>query len=789
MTTPADTGLDCLRQAPLSYAQEGLWLHSQLGPGSGFYNNVLVVRMQGRLDVAALQRSLGAIVGRHETLRTTFPMIDGQPVQWIARSYRLPLPVADGTGPAVEDGLDAALRHAAEIGAAPFDLAARPLIRAGLIRIASDDHLLVVAMHHLVSDGGSITILMGELVALYSADVQGGASPLPELPLQHADFVERQRGRVSEARRAEGIAFWRRQLEGIPTLLALPTDRPRPRNLSHRGGLHHLRLPPELTPALQGLAHRHGVTLYMLLLAGLQVLLRRYTGQRDVVVGTPMTHRIRPELRGMIAYLANTLAMRTSFTDDCTFGELLRRVGATATAAYAHSYVPFEQVVQALRPARAAGHHPVFQVVLSLHETLSGDLDQSRFAIPGLQLSFPPHLDIGTSRFDLTLCVHQAPDRIGIDVEYSADLFERATVERLAGHLERLLTGAARTPDTPISALPLLTEPELRIATGDGPDAAAPATSTPAAWLASNTSPLGGSGRVVVAGDLPDGWLAQLEVASTARGRGLLQAGDDWPAAVRGQQDVVVGIADSVLAGRDVKPWEGTRPRAVVLVGEPPLVAPWRRWLQRGGPPVAVLYTAAGCAACCWLHQAPGGARPLGHGVAGRRLYVLDEQLQPVPPGVAGRLHVGGPHVGGPPHGDQTGGWAPDPFVEAPNARMLATDDLARSRPDGTVELLGSVSAPCQVEGVPVAPCLLEALLGEHPSVRDALVVSGAASSHQDRLVAWVVPEPGTTLSDVELRRYLRERLPPHLVPEEVGLARRLPRRPDGRLDRHAMRP
>ena len=781
MTSPAGVGLERLRQAPLSDAQEGLWLHSQLDSGSGFYNNVLVVRMQGKLDVAALRRSFDEIVRRHETLRTTFPTVDGQPVQWIARSYRLPLPVADAAGRDDRARLAEALRRAAEIGGAPFDLAARPLIRAGLTRVAPDDHLLVIAMHHLVSDGASMTILMGELAAMYTAEVQGLGSPLPELPLQHAEFVEQRQGRVSAARRAKGIAYWRRQLDGIPTLLALPTDRPRPRAISHRGGLHHLRLPAELTAALQGLARRHGVTLYMLLLAAFQLLLHRVTGQRDVVVGTPMTHRIRPELRGMIAYLANTLAMRARFTDDCTFAELLRRVRTTATAAYAHSDVPFEQVVQALRPPRAAGHHPVFQVVLSLHETLSGDLDQARFELPGLRLSFPPHLGTGTARFDLTLCVHQAPDRIGIDLEYNADLFEQPAVARLGRHLERLLDAAAQAPDARISALPLLTDSEVRVATGAGQRSAARGTST--AWLASSASPLGGAERVVVAGALPDSWRSQVESAVTILGAELVRAGDDWASAVRGPGDVVVGLAGGALAAHAASSWVDPRPGAVVLVGEPPLAAPWRRLSERGRLRVAVLYApeATGCAAHCWLDDAPGNARPVGRAVSGRRLYVLDEHRRPTPPGVAGRLHVGSLPVG--PAAD----WLPDPFA-GDEARMVATDDLARRLPDGSVELLGSLSAACEVEGMPVLPCLLEALLGEHPGVRDALVVTGTAGGRPDRLIAWVVPEPGTTLSDVELGRWLRDRLPRHLVPAEVSLARRLPSRPDGRLDRHAMR-
>jgi len=437
-----------------------LWFLQQLEPTNSVYNNVLLIRFEGRLDVAVLERSVNELIQRHEALRTCFAVADGVPVQFAVPELALALPVVEVPPAADGDPFAEALRRATEDAGLPFDLAAdRPPVRVLLLQIGAEDHLLLLAVHHIVCDGESITTLMRELVGLYSASVEGQASPLEALPTQYIDAVNKRHRQLSGERLAVGIDYWKRQLADAPPLLELPLDRPRPAVESFRGDLHRIVLPRELTAALRAFSRQQGVTLYMTVLAALQVLMYRCSGQSDVLVGTPITGRTRGELRGMVGYLVNTIVLRTRLRGDLTIRELLKEVRGTATEAFRHSYVPFERVIQALRPPRSRSHHPVFQVFLSFHERGGGWLHESSFEIPGLRVSFP-QVDIGGSRFDLSLCLHEAADSLGIDFEYSSDLFDLPTIERMAQHFQVLLDGMVRAPDTAVDELPLLTETE-----------------------------------------------------------------------------------------------------------------------------------------------------------------------------------------------------------------------------------------------------------------------------------------------------------------------------------------
>ncbi len=443
-----------------------MWFLQQLEPDASVYNNVLLIRFEGGLDVAVLERSLNELVRRHEALRTCFTVVDGVPAQLAVPELVLALPVVDVAAVGDGDGFAEALRRAAEEAGRPFDLAAeRPPVRALLLRVAAEDHLLLLTIHHVICDGESITTLMRELVALYSALVEGQPNPLEALPAQYIDAVHKRHRRLGGERLAAGIDYWKRQLDDAPPLLELPLDRPRPAVQSFRGGLHRIVLARELTGALRAFSRQQGVTTYMTVLAALQVLLHRYSGQQDVLVGTPVTGRTRGELRGMVGYLVNTIVLRTRLADSLTVRELLKGVRGTALEAFRHSYVPFERVVQALRPPRGRSHHPIFQVFLSFHsfhERGGGWLHESSFEIPGLRMSFP-QVDVGGSRFDLSVCVHEAVDSLGIDFEYSSDLFDLATIERMAQHYQVLLDGIVRSPDTLIDELPLLSEAEQEL--------------------------------------------------------------------------------------------------------------------------------------------------------------------------------------------------------------------------------------------------------------------------------------------------------------------------------------
>jgi amino acid adenylation domain-containing protein len=437
--------------APLSFHQEGLWLADQLSPGSASYNNVLGLRLRGHLDGAALERTLAELVRRHQALRTTFDLVDERPVQRIAACLDVSLPVVD-LGPVSESAL---LERAAEEAGRPLDLRRGPLLRPVLLRVAPDDHLLVVVLHHIVADGWSVGILVRELAAIYAAFASGLPSPLAEPRVQYADYAIRQRERLRGERMESELAHWRRQLEGAPQHLALPTDRARPAVQSSRGASHRFRWPAEFAERLRARCRAEGVTLFTGLLAAYQALLHRYSGQDDVLVGTPITNRFQTELEGVFGYFLNMLVIRADFAGDPSFRELVARVKAASIRAFSHAELPFDKLLEALRPVRDPSRSPVFQVAFALQGGAGEDLGMSGLAIPGLDVA-PTEIAPQASKYDLTLCVIDAADGLTGHLEYSADLFDAGTIARMADHLEVLLDAAFRNPDLPVSRLPLL---------------------------------------------------------------------------------------------------------------------------------------------------------------------------------------------------------------------------------------------------------------------------------------------------------------------------------------------
>jgi amino acid adenylation domain-containing protein len=459
--------------APLSLHQEGLWLVSQLSPESSFYNNVLGLRLRGRLDVAVLERALGEVVRRHEALRTTFDVVDDRPVQVIRATWELALRVVDLGGA----GETLLRQRAAEEARRPLDLREGPLIRPTLLRIAPGDHLLVVTLHHIVADGWSVGILLRELTALYAALAAGRPSPLPEPAGQYADYAVRQRERLEGPGLERELAWWRSELEGAPQFLDLPTDRPRPPVQGFAGATHRFHWRGSLVDRIRELCRSEGTTLFMTLLAAYQTLLHRYGAQDDVVVGTPITNRFRSDLEGVFGYFLNMLAVRADLGGDPSFREVLARVRRSALRAYSHADVPFDRLLEALRPARDPGRSPVFQVAFALQGSLGDDRPEAGPAIPGLEVE-PLEIAPGASKYDLTLCMFDQPDGLTGHLEYRTDLFDEATVARMAGHLEGLLDAALREPDRPVSRLGLLGPAErtrLLYEWNDGEDADASA--------------------------------------------------------------------------------------------------------------------------------------------------------------------------------------------------------------------------------------------------------------------------------------------------------------------------
>jgi amino acid adenylation domain-containing protein len=441
------------RPLPASFAQQRLWFLDQLEPGSASYNIPTAVRLSGTLDVAALETALNEVVRRHEVLRTTFAAKDGQPWQTIAPSLTIPLPVSDLSAlPDGEREAEAA-RLTEEESRRPFDLAAGPLIRARLLRLGDQEHVVLVNMHHIISDGWSMGILVRDVGELYLASTRRVSSPLPELPLQYADFSVWQRewlrGDVLQAQ----LDYWKHELAGVP-VLEVPTDSPRPPAMSLRGAVRSVEIPKALIAELRGLSRQEGATVFMALLGAFQTLLHRYSGQEDVVVGTPIAGRTRSEIENLVGFFVNTLVLRGDLSGDPSFRELLRRVRRASLGAYAHQDLPFEQLVGVLHPERDPSRTPIFQVMFAMQDAPLPSLSTPELSMAVLDT------DSGTAKFDLTLLASETEGGLQLRLEYSTDLFEEATVDRMLGHLRTLFESILADPDQPVATLPMLTEAE-----------------------------------------------------------------------------------------------------------------------------------------------------------------------------------------------------------------------------------------------------------------------------------------------------------------------------------------
>jgi amino acid adenylation domain-containing protein len=443
------------RSAPLatSLAQQRLWFLHQLDPAASLaYHMPAAYRLRGPLDRDALRAALDRLLARHEALRTTFAVDGGVPHQ-VVSAMRCALLEHDLSGQP-----EAALADlcASEI-ARPFDLGAGPLLRAILVRLGPDIHQLLILQHHIVSDGWSLGVMLAELAALYDAFSRGEPDPLPPLALQYADYAAWQRAPAQQLARAQQTAYWREHLAGAPALLALPTDRPRPARQSYRGASVAVALPAELSAGLRALSQAHGATLFMTLLAAWSTLLARYSGQDDIVVGTPVANRARPELEGLIGFFVNTLALRVNLAADPDVSSFIAQIKTGTLAAYAHQEVPLDEVVDAVKPVRSLAYSPLFQTVLALNNTPSKE--GARFGDLRLEAAATPQR---TTHFELSLLLDDDGAAVAGQIEYSTDLFERGTIERLAAGLQVLLAAMVANPAMAISRLPVMPEPERK---------------------------------------------------------------------------------------------------------------------------------------------------------------------------------------------------------------------------------------------------------------------------------------------------------------------------------------
>ena len=437
---------------PLSFAQERLWFMDQLQPNTPLYNIPDTHSFKGPLDLDALQRSLTEIVRRHEILRTTFQMVDGQPVQVIAPPQPRAVPVIDISHLPDAERTAEARRLADEESTQPFDISCGPLFRMQLVRLAEEDHLLLFTMHHIISDGWSLQVMASELGTLYEAYKSGQTSPLPELLIQYVDFAVWQREWMQGEVLEKQLSYWREQLGEDLTELELPFDYARPARQSFRGDAEGIELNAKLTPRMKEIAREQGATLFMTLLAAFNVLLWRYTGQEDLSVGTPIANRTRAETENLIGFFVNTLVLRTKMNASSSFRDLLEQVRETTLGAYDHQDVPFEKLVEELQPERNLNRNPLFQVLFALQD--SGELKLS-----GLELTWMDTKN-EISKFDLSFYIHDTPTGFYCWFEYDRDLFERATMARMLKHFEVLLERIATNPDAKLSELEILTQAE-----------------------------------------------------------------------------------------------------------------------------------------------------------------------------------------------------------------------------------------------------------------------------------------------------------------------------------------
>ncbi|WP_371502640.1 condensation domain-containing protein [Kitasatospora sp. NBC_00374] len=546
--------------APLTFAQRGMWFLDQWQPGSALYGVREALRVVGALDGDALRRAFAAVVERHEILRTTFGDVDGQPVQLIGPVPSEPLPLVDLTGLAPTERADAVERLRADDARRPFSLAEGPLLRAVLIRVADTEHVLLLSLHHIVADGWSYGLLVRELSTHYAAFSQGRAADAPELPIRFADYACWQQEQRDSPELLARLAWWKAELAGAPALLNLPTDRPRPPVLSHRGGTADLAVPATVAAALRDLAGHEGATLFMTLLAAFQVLLHRWTGDPEVVVGSPVAGRTERGLENLIGCFVNTLAMRTDLSGAPGFRALLGHVRELTIAAYAHQDIPFERLVEELRLDRGANHSPVFQAMFAFQNTPPAGWHLPGAAVRPLGVVHP------AEALDLSLTMTEDEAGLHGTLSYSADLFDADTIARLLREFGSLLAAIAEDEDHPVAAPSGSLRPAHRPAgptpaPASGPEPE-PAAEAPAAVL----EPLRAIWAEVLADDtvtsgtsfFTAGGHSLLAVQVASRVRRAFEV--DLPLSTLFEAPTLAGYAQRVDAARRARPGAGLPP-------------------------------------------------------------------------------------------------------------------------------------------------------------------------------------------------------------------------------------
>ncbi|WYM00562.1 MAG: amino acid adenylation domain-containing protein [Gloeotrichia echinulata CP02] len=441
---------------PISFSQERQWFIEQFNPNSPLYNLPNIVRMKGHLNIDALEKSFTEIVNRHEVLRATFTLVDGQPVQMFSPPQSLTLPILDLSHLNEEDREYQFKQLASEDSRRSFNLSTGPLYRASLLRLGNEDYILLLNFHHIVFDAWSAGVLVREFTALYNAFNNGQPSPLPKLPIQYTDFAQWQQQQLQGSLMEKQISYWKKKLAGDLPILELPADRSRPSVQTFHGAIYSLTLPKSLSELIVEISREQEVTLFMTFLAAFKVLLHRYTGQEDIIVGSPTSGRNNPQTHDLIGFFVNTLALRTNFSKQQTFSELLAQVREVALSAFSHQDLPIGKVVEALQPERSSSHSPLFQVMFTYQNTPMPDLDFS-----GMTVTLEQNAG-DTAKFDLSLDVFENVEGFVCVFEYNTDLYNVDRITRLAGHFQKLLEGVVANPEQKVSELPLLTNAEYK---------------------------------------------------------------------------------------------------------------------------------------------------------------------------------------------------------------------------------------------------------------------------------------------------------------------------------------
>ncbi|MBZ9522813.1 condensation domain-containing protein, partial [Bacillus safensis] len=440
---------------PLSYAQQRLWFFDRLVPNSSLYNIPAVWRLQGEWSPRALENSLNTLISRHEILRTTITEKDGEAFQNIASSHLRTLSRTDLVHLPKEEKEQTMQELVQREAETPFDLETSPLLRVQLIKMQENEWVLACTMHHIISDGWSMNVFLREWMMLYEGEVKGQPERLPDLPIQYADYAEWQRKWLDNEVLDTQLSYWKEELKGDLPVLQLPTDRPRPSVQTYAGAMYQFILPTEVVEQIEAVSRQEGTTVFMTLLAAYQGFLSRYTGQDDILVGSPIANRHYKETEGLIGFFVNTLVYRTQFDETSTFRDVLRTVRTKALKAYEHQDVPFEKIVEEVQPERSTSHSPLFQTMFTMQNAFETfDIRMSNRHIENINI----HTSV--SKFDLTVTVEKQKEGLLTAFEYNTDLFDKSTVERMANHFKYWLTEITRLPEEPLSNLSLLSKEE-----------------------------------------------------------------------------------------------------------------------------------------------------------------------------------------------------------------------------------------------------------------------------------------------------------------------------------------